>query len=130
MLNEAALRMERRGNGCIIAISSVAGERGRASNYVYGSAKAGLTAFLSGLRNRLARKGVSVMTVKPGFIATKMTDGMNLPPWLTAQPDEVAAAIYRAHRSGRDILYVRPIWRPIMAVIRYIPEVLFKRLSI
>jgi short-subunit dehydrogenase len=130
MLNEAALRMERRGSGCIIGISSVAGERGRASNYVYGSAKSGFTAFLSGLRNRMATKGIHVITVKPGFIATKMTAGMELPHWLTAQPDEVAAAIQGAQGARRDTVYVRPIWRPIMALIRIIPEFLFKRLSI
>jgi decaprenylphospho-beta-D-erythro-pentofuranosid-2-ulose 2-reductase len=130
MLNEAARRMESRGSGCIIGISSVAGDRGRASNYVYGSAKAGFTAFLSGLRNRVDRKGITVITVKPGFIATKMTAGMKLPSWLTAQPDEVAAAIFRAQGAGRDVLYVRPIWRLIMAVIRNIPEFLFKRSSI
>jgi short-subunit dehydrogenase len=130
MLNEAARRMEQRGSGCIIGISSVAGDRGRASNYIYGSAKAGFTAFLSGLRNRLDRKGITVITVKPGFIATKMTAAMKLPARLTAQPDEVAAAIFRAQGGGRDVLYVRPVWRVIMAVIRTIPEFVFKRLSI
>jgi short-subunit dehydrogenase len=130
MLNEAALRMELRGRGCIIGVSSVAGDRGRASNYVYGSAKSGFTAFLSGLRNRLAKKGISVITIKPGFIATRMTAGMRLPAILTAHPDDVATAIYKAHIAGRDILYVRPIWRVIMWIIRAIPERAFKRLSI
>ena len=79
-----------------MGVSSVAGDRGRATNYVYGSAKAGFTAFLSGLRNRLAKKGVHVMTVKPGFVATRMTEGMNLPPALTATPEAVADQVYAA----------------------------------
>ena len=96
---------------------------------MYGSAKAGFTAFLSGLRNRLIGK-VHVITIKPGFVATKMTAGMKLPPIVTAQPNEVAKAVFKAQREGRDIVYVRPIWRLIMLIIRLIPERLFKRLSI
>lgn len=125
----AARVMEPRGGGCIIGISSVAGDRGRRSNFVYGSAKAGLTAFLSGLRNRLAGR-IHVITVKPGFVATRMTAGMKLPPVLTARPKEVAEAIFKAQVKGRDIVYVRPIWRLIMLIIRLIPEKLFKRLSL
>lgn len=115
---------------CIIGISSVAGDRGRGSNFVYGSAKAGLTAFLSGLRNVHAKSGLHVMTVKPGFVATQMTAGMKLPPPLTAQPDEVARAIVSAHEKSRDVIYVRGRWRLIMAIIRAIPERIFKRLSL
>ena len=126
-LNEVALRMQRRGSGQIIGISSVGGDRGRASNYVYGSAKAGFTAFLSGLRNRLARTGVRVMTVKPGFVNTRMTAGMKLPKRLTAEATEVATAVLRAQKAGRDVIYVRPIWRPIMLIIRGLPEPIFKR---
>lgn len=122
--------LERRGEGCIIGISSVAGDRGRASNFIYGSAKAGLTAFLSGLRGSLAARGVHVITVKPGFVATGMTAGMKLPPLLTAQPDEVARAILGAQRARRNILYVKPVWRLIMAIIRLVPEPVFKRLSL
>lgn len=129
-LAEVANRMEARGSGCIIGISSVAGERGRASNYTYGAAKAGFTAFLSGLRNRLAARGVHVVTVKPGFVATRMTEGMALPPVLTAAPAEVAAAVLAAEAKRRDVVYVRPAWRPIMAVIRAIPERVFKRLRL
>ena len=117
----AAARLMEPLGGCIIGISSVAGDRGRKSNYIYGSAKAGLTAFLSGLRNRLYGK-VHVMTVKPGFVATRMTAGMALPPRLTAQPGEVAAAIFKAQAKGRDTVYVRPVWRVIMLVIRSIPR--------
>jgi len=91
---------------------------------------AGFAAFLSGLRNRLTGTGVHVLTVKPGFVDTRMTEGMDLPPRLTAQPAEVAAAVFRAVRHRRDVLYVRPVWRLVMAVIRAIPEPLFKRMRI
>lgn len=130
LLGEIANRMERRGSGTIIGISSVAGERGRASNYVYGSAKAGFTAFLSGLRNRLAATGVHVVTVNPGYVDTRMTEGMTLPPALTAQPDEVGRAVVAAEERRRNVVYVRPIWAVIMTVIRLIPEPLFKRLKL
>jgi short-subunit dehydrogenase len=130
LLDAIAARMEERGSGTIIGISSVAGDRGRASNYLYGSAKAGFTAYLSGLRNRLARKGVAVLTVKPGFVNTAMTAGMKLPPALTAQPAEVSAAILKAHEKGADVLYVKPIWRLIMLIITAIPEKIFKKLRL
>lgn len=125
-----ANRFEERGQGSLVGISSVAGERGRATNYVYGSAKAGFTAFLSGLRNRLAKKGVHVVTVLPGFVATQMTEGMDLPAKLTAEPHEVADAIVRAVKRKKDVVYTRPIWRLIMLVIRNIPERVFKRIKI
>lgn len=130
ILTLLASRFEDRGHGTLVGVSSVAGERGRASNYVYGSAKAGFTAFLSGLRNRLAKKGVHVVTVLPGFVATQMTEGMDLPAKLTAQPEEVGQAITQAVAKKRDIIYVRPIWRLIMIVIRNIPEKLFKNVSL
>lgn len=130
LLAALANRCEARGSGILVGISSVAGDRGRATNYVYGAAKAGFTAFLSGLRNRLAAKGVHVVTVKPGFVDTRMTAGMALPKRLTAQPEEVAAAVRRACESGRDVVYVRPVWRLIMAIIRAIPEPVFKRLKL
>jgi len=125
-----ANHFEERGNGSIVGISSVAGDRGRATNYVYGSAKAGFTAFLSGLRNRLATRGVHVVTVLPGFVATQMTEGMDLPARLTAEPGEVAEAIARAVERKKDVIYVRPIWRLIMLIIRNIPERIFKRMKI
>jgi decaprenylphospho-beta-D-erythro-pentofuranosid-2-ulose 2-reductase len=127
ILAELANRFEARGSGILIGISSVAGERGRASNYVYGSAKAGLTAFLSGLRNRLSGTGVRVITVLPGFVATRMTEGLNLPPRLTAQPEDVAKAVVRAAERGRDVVYVPAVWRLIMFVIRALPEPVFKK---
>ena len=130
ILSVLANCFEARGWGCLVGISSVAGERGRASNYVYGSAKAGFTAFLSGLRNRLAKKGVHVVTVLPGFVTTKMTEGMDLPKKLTAQPKEVANAIFNAVQKKQNIIYTRPVWRFIMIIIRNIPEQIFKRLKI
>lgn len=131
LLGLFADRFERRGSGTIVGISSVAGERGRATNYVYGSAKAGFTAFLSGLRNRLARSGARVVTVKPGFVNTRMTAGMNLPKALTAEPQEVGDAIFSAAEvSRKDVIYVRKIWWPIMTAIKAIPEGVFKGMKI
>ncbi|MDX7952828.1 SDR family oxidoreductase [Lichenihabitans sp. Uapishka_5] len=128
LLGEFANRMEARGSGVIVGVSSVAGDRGRASNYVYGGAKAGFTAFLSGLRARLSRTPVRVVTLKPGFVATKMTAGMTLPPLLTAQPREVAEATWKALQGGRDVIYVRPVWRLIMSIIAMVPEPIFKKM--
>ena len=126
LMGALAERFEQRGSGVLVGVSSVAGDRGRAANYVYGSAKAGFTAFLSGLRNRLAPSGVHVVTVKPGFVRTRMTEGMDLPSRLTAEPEEVAAAVVKAIRRRRDVLYVRGVWRLIMLVIRAVPERTFK----
>ena len=125
-----ANQFEERGAGCIVGISSVAGERGRATNYVYGSAKAGFTAFLSGLRNRLAKKGVHVVTVLPGFVATKMTEGMDLPAKLTAPPEQVAGAVLQAVKKKQNVIYVKSIWELIMIIIRNIPERVFKGMKI
>lgn len=130
LLNIVADDFADRKSGFITGISSVAGDRGRKSNYLYGSAKAALTAYLSGLRNRLYEDGVHVMTVKPGFVATKMTAGMDLPEKLTAQPDEVAEAIYYGQQKNRNVIYTRWIWRWIMLAIRHIPEWKFKGMSI
>ncbi len=124
-----AERFSTRGTGTLVGVSSVAGERGRATNYVYGAGKAGLTAFLSGLRNRFGKTAIRVVTVLPGFVRTRMTRGMKLPAWGTAEPEQVAEAIYRAVAvRPRDVVYVKPIWLIVMAVIRAIPEPLFKRL--
>jgi len=114
----------------MVGISSVAGDRGRKSNYIYGSAKAALTAYLSGLRNRLYDAQVQVLTVKPGFVATKMTENMDLPEKLTAQPEEVAEDIYRAQQKGKNVLYTKWIWGWVMMVIKMIPEWKFKGMSI
>lgn len=122
LLGALAERFAVRGSGVLVGVNSVAGERGRAANYVYGSAKAGLTAFLSGPRNRLAASGVHVMRIKPAFVRSRMTDGLDLPALLTADPEEVADALAAALRRGRDVVYVRRIWRPVMALVCAIPE--------
>jgi decaprenylphospho-beta-D-erythro-pentofuranosid-2-ulose 2-reductase len=126
----AAATFAERGLGFICALSSVAGERGRAANYTYGSAKAGFSAFLSGLRNRYDRQGVKVITVIPGFMRTKMTQGMPLSGPLTVSAEEAAKSIYKAWIKGRDVTYVPGIWRYIMRVIRNIPEFVFKETNI
>ncbi len=126
ILAEFANRFEVRGSGTLVGVSSVAGERGRATNYVYGSAKAGFSAFLSGLRNRLAGKGVHVVTVLPGFVETKMTEGMDLPAPLTTTPDHVAQALVDAVERKVNIIYIKRTWRYIMMIIRAIPESIFK----
>jgi decaprenylphospho-beta-D-erythro-pentofuranosid-2-ulose 2-reductase len=130
ILSVLANHFAERGTGTLVGISSVAGERGRATNYIYGSAKAGFTTFLSGLRNRLAKQGVHVITVLPGFVATQMTEGMNLPAKLTAQPKEVADAIAQAVTSKKNIIYIRSVWWLIMMMIRNIPERIFKGMKI
>lgn len=130
VLNIVANAYEAQKSGSIIGVSSVAGERGRKSNYLYGSAKAGLTAYLSGLRNRLFASGVHVVSVKPGFVATRMTEGLPLPKPLTASADQVGKAIYKAYSNRKDVLYVLPVWRLIMQNIRLIPEAIFKRMNL
>jgi decaprenylphospho-beta-D-erythro-pentofuranosid-2-ulose 2-reductase len=129
LLTLFAARMEARGHGTLAAIGSVAGDRGRASNYAYGAAKGGLALFLQGLRNRLARAGVAVLTVKPGFVDTPMT--AHLPRnALFADPERVATCIVRALDRRRDVVYAPGFWRWIMLAVRAIPERLFKRLSL
>ena len=130
LFNIIANDFEHRRSGFMAGISSVAGDRGRKSNYIYGSAKAALTAYLSGLRNRLYDAQVHVLTVKPGFVATKMTEGMDLPEKLTAQPEEVAEDIYNAQQMGKNVLYTKWMWRWVMLIIRNIPEFQFKKVSI
>lgn len=129
ILELVAADFEARKSGTIIVLSSVAGERGRKTNYLYGAAKGGLTTYASGLRNRLFAAGVRVLTVLPGFVRTKMTRGMPLPQALTANPDQAAAEIFRAYRR-RDVIYTKKIWRLVMFVIRCIPEWLFKRMNL
>ncbi len=131
LLGAFAERFLERGSGTIVGVSSVAGDRGRGSNYLYGAAKAGFTAFLSGLRNRLAPAGLRVVTVKPGFVRTQMTAGMKLPPVLTAEAEEVGRRIFTAAENRKsDVIYVRPVWRPVMMIIDSIPERIFKRLRL
>lgn len=130
ILNFIANDFELRKSGFIIGVSSVAGDRGRKANYIYGSSKAAFSAYLSGLRNRLFESGVHVLTVKPGFVRTKMTQGLDLPAKLTAQPEEVARDIFNAQQNGKDVLYTKSIWRLIMLIIKLIPEWKFKRMGI
>jgi short-subunit dehydrogenase len=115
--------------GTLAVLSSVAGERGRKSNYVYGSSKAGLTAFVDGLRNRIDREGVRVMTIKPGPVKTAMTEGMK-GSGKFADVEVVAASLVKAIDRGDDVVYVPGIWRVIMAVIRVIPERVFKKMNL
>jgi short-subunit dehydrogenase len=127
-LNALANHFERKGDGFLCALSSVAGDRGRQSNYLYGAAKGGLTTFLEGLRNRLYHSGVQVVTVKPGFVDTRMVFGKPKLP-LVASPERVARDIYRAIEKRKNVAYVPWFWRWIMLIIRSIPEGIFKRLK-
>jgi decaprenylphospho-beta-D-erythro-pentofuranosid-2-ulose 2-reductase len=124
-----AQHFERRRRGFLAGISSVAGDRGRQSNYVYGSAKGGLSLFLQGLRNRLARQGVRVHTIKPGFVDTEMTYGMPGVPF-SADPAVVGEHIVRAIERRRDVIYVPWFWRYVMLAVRLVPERWFKRMRL
>jgi decaprenylphospho-beta-D-erythro-pentofuranosid-2-ulose 2-reductase len=129
LLTIAGNYFEQQRRGCIAVISSVAGDRGRKSNYVYGTAKAAVSTFLQGLRNRLASSGVAVVTIKPGYVATPMTAHLKK-GLLTASPEKVGAGVYDAMIKGTDIVYLPWFWRPIMLIIKGIPEKVFKRLSL
>ncbi len=122
-----AKRFEEQGRGVLAVIGSVAGDRGRGSNYLYGAAKAALDAYASGLRARMFKAGVHVLTIKPGFVATPMTANLDLPARMTAQPERVAEDIVRAVAHKRDILYTPGFWRLIMIIIKFVPTALFKR---
>ncbi|MEO8348340.1 MAG: SDR family oxidoreductase [Acidobacteriota bacterium] len=128
-LNVAAKILEEKGEGFLCALSSVAGDRGRRSNYFYGAAKAGLTAYLQGLRNRLSASGVRVITIKPGFVDTRMTFGRPA-MFLVASPEAAARRIVAAIERGKDVSYVPGFWRPVMIAIRAIPEKIFKRMNL
>ena len=130
ILSDFANIFEKKGSGTIVGISSVAGERGRLSNYIYGSSKSGFTSFLSGLRNRLAKKNVHVVTVLPGPIKTKMTKDLKLPKYLTSSTEEVAKKVYYAVINRKDVIYVKSIWRYIIFIIKIIPEKIFKNLNL
>ena len=121
--------MEERGAGTVVGVGSVAGDRGRLGNYVYGSSKAGFHAYLSGLRNRLGRSGIHVVTVKPGTVDTAMTWGMDGLPFL-AQPEKVAGDIIKATDKKKNVIYTPIIWWPVMTIIKNIPEAIFKKLKI
>lgn len=129
-INIVANDFEKRKKGFILGISSVAGDRGRKSNYIYGSSKSAFSSYLSGLRNRLYKSNVHVLTVKPGFVLTKMTMNLNLPKLLTAKPKDVAKDIFKAQQKRKDILYTSWYWRYVMYFIKKIPEFLFKKMSL
>ena len=129
LLTPIANIFEKQGYGSIAVISSVAGERGRQSNYVYGTAKGAVSLFLQGLRNRLHSKGVHVLTVKPGFVDTPMTAHLRKNA-LFAHPEDVAIGIYRGIHKRRDTVYLPGYWRFIITIINHIPERYFKRLNL
>lgn len=123
-------RFENQGKGAIAVIGSVAGDRGRSSNYLYGAAKAAIETFSCGLRMRLFKSGVNVLLIKPGFVSTAMTADLNLPALLTVSPEAVAIDICRAIDQRKEVLYTPWFWSLIMWIIRWIPAVLFKRLRL
>lgn len=122
--------LRQKNKGFIIGVSSVAGNRGRKSNYFYGSAKAGFSAFLSGLRGQLLAHKVHVITVKPGFVATKMTAHLSLPKLLTTTPEVVANTTFKALQKKKNVIYVTWIWRYIMWGIQLLPEAIFKKTNL
>lgn len=130
LLTDIANRFEKNSNGNIAVISSVAGDRGRQSNYVYGTAKAAVSTFLQGLRNRLAKHGVHVLTIKPGFVDTPMTAQFDKGGPLWATPDKIADGIVMSVDKKRNIVYLPWFWWGIMNIIRHIPEFIFKKLSL
>ncbi|MBV1884305.1 MAG: SDR family oxidoreductase [Pseudomonadales bacterium] len=129
LLTRLANYFEPQRKGTIAVISSVAGDRGRQSNYIYGTAKAAVSTFTQGLRNRLAKSGVNVLTIKPGFVDTPMTADFDKSA-LWASPEKVGAEIFEAIKRGKDIIYTPFFWRYIMIVIKSIPEILFKKLNL
>ncbi|MDA8151566.1 MAG: SDR family oxidoreductase [Acidithiobacillus sp.] len=129
LLTHVANRFEEQKRGTIVVISSVAGDRGRQSNYVYGTAKAAVSTFLQGLRNRLYRSGVMVITIKPGFVDTPMTAGFRK-GLLWASPEQVGKGIYRAMQRESGVIYLPWFWKFIMVGIRLMPERLFKKMKL
>jgi short-subunit dehydrogenase len=130
ILNIVSQDYKKTKQGFIVGISSVAGDRGRSSNYIYGSSKAALTSYLSGLRNSLSSYGIPVLTVKPGFVYTQMTKNMDLPKLLTNTPQNVAKEIFKAQQKGKNVIYTKKIWWLIMLIIKHIPEFVFKKIKL
>lgn len=129
LLTLIANRVEAQGHGTIAVITSVAGDRGRKSNYVYGAAKRSVSTFLEGLRHRLAPRGVSVVDIRPGFVDTPMTSGFEKGA-LWARPDKVATGIVKAMRKGKPVAYLPAFWWVIMAIIRSVPNFIFNKTNI
>jgi short-subunit dehydrogenase len=130
ILNIISNDFERKGTGVIVGISSVAGDRGRGSNYIYGSSKSAFTTYLSGLRNRLYVSGVRVITIKPGFIKSKMTNHLKLPSTITSTPNKVSILIIKSIQKRKNVLYIKGYWKWIMITIKLIPENIFKSLKL
>ena len=128
LLTLLANYFEQQKHGCIVVVSSVAGDRGRGSNYVYGTAKGAVSIFLQGLRNRLYKSGVTVLTIKPGLVDTPMTASHKKSP-LFVQPRKVGEGIYKAIKKHKEVVYLPGFWRLIMLVVKSLPESVFKRLS-
>jgi short-subunit dehydrogenase len=129
LLETAARYFEGERSGFIGVITSVAGDRGRKSNYIYGSSKGALSVYVQGLRNRLYTSGVHVATIKPGFVDTRMTYGLN-GLFLVAKPEDVAKRVHESIRKKHDVIYVPGFWAMIMFIIKSIPERVFKRLKL
>ncbi len=129
LLTILANYFEQQRHGCIAVVTSVAGDRGRPSNYVYGTSKGAVSIFLQGLRSRLAKSGVTVLTIKPGLVDTPMT-AMLKKGLLFAQPSSVGKGIYKAINKRRNVVYLPWFWRPIMFIVKSIPEPIFKRLNL
>ena len=130
LLGLLANKVEKETNRSLIIVSSVAGDRGRQSNYVYGTSKGALSIFLQGLRNRLHKFNCSVTTVKPGFIDTPMTANFDKGGFLWTNPEKVASDIYKAGMKNKDVVYSPWFWRYIMLIIKFIPERIFKKLNL
>jgi len=130
LLNPIAIYLEGKGAGAVVVVTSVAGDRGRKSNYIYGTAKGALSIYLQGLRNRLANCAVLVLEVKPGFVRTPMTEHLDTTGLLWSSPSSVAEKIVSAIKKKRDVVYIPGYWRLIMFVINAIPEKIFKRLNL
>ena len=130
MINQILCEIGSFKKGFIIGVSSVAGERGRQKNYIYGSAKSAFSTYLSGLRQRLNNKYIHVMTVHPGFVKTKMTKNLETIKFLTAEPYEVADDIYNGQQNGKEIVYSKWYWKYIMLIVRNIPEFIFKKTNL
>ena len=130
LFNIIANDFECRRSGFMVGISSVAGERGRKSNYIYGASKAGFSAYMAGLSHRFYNTDITVLTVKPGFVYTKMTQDLDLPAKLTATPDDVALAIKKGVDKNKGVIYVKPVWRLIMLIIKLLPGFIFNRTNL